>query len=153
MGLIHQFEKSVLFPNPVEEIFQYHACIDNICRLVPGYIKLSIIDAPCYLKLKDEIKLKVSMYHVPFYWESTIIDYEQNVRFTDSLRKGPFSLWKHYHLFEPHQQGTLMTDRIEYKLPFSVLGEFANYFIVKDELERIFTTRHKKALEQLNINR
>jgi ligand-binding SRPBCC domain-containing protein len=46
-----------------------------------------------------------------------------------------------------------MTDRIEYKLPFSIFGEFANYFIVKDELERIFTTRHKKALEQLNINR
>lgn len=153
MGLIHHFEKSVLFPNPVEEIFLYHACIDNICKLLPGYISIKILDAPCNLKLKDKVKLMVSMYHIPFYWESTIIDYEQNVRFIDSLERGPFSLWKHYHLFESHKKGTLMTDRIEYKLPFSVFGEIANHFIVKDELEQIFATRHKKALEHLIKNR
>ena len=152
MGLIHQFERSVLFANPVEEVFPYHTCIDNICRLVPGHITIKIIDAPCNLKLKDRVRLKVYMYHVPFYWESMIIDYEQNVSFTDSLRDGPFSLWKHYHLFEPHKKGTLMIDRIEYKLPFSMLGEIANCFIVKDELERIFATRHKKALEHFSKN-
>jgi ligand-binding SRPBCC domain-containing protein len=148
--LTHQFEKSVLFPNPVDEVFLYHACIDNICRLVPGYININIIDAPCSLKLEDKIRLKVYMYHIPFYWESTIIDYQQNVRFTDSLKRGPFSLWRHYHLFEPHKEGTLMIDRIEYKLPFSVFGEVVNYFLVKDELGRIFTTRHKKALEHFS---
>lgn len=152
MGSIHLFEKSVFFPNPVEEIFLYHACIDNICKLVPGYITINIIDAPCNLKLEDRIRLKVYMHRVPFYWESTIIDYEQNVRFTDSLKHGPFSLWRHYHLFDPHKRGTLMIDRIEYQLPFSILGDIASYFIVKDELERIFSTRHKKALEHFNKN-
>ena len=152
LGTMNNFEKSVFFPVSVDEVFSYHICMDNISKLLPRYINLEVLNAPCDLKLGGIIQLRVYMYGVSFFWEAEIIEYKQNIRFTDSLNHGPFSFWKHYHLFKACKGGTLMTDRIEYKLPWSILGEIAHYFFGREKLEQIFITRHKKALEYLRPN-
>jgi ligand-binding SRPBCC domain-containing protein len=109
-------------------------------------MRIEILEAPCNLKLGDRVRLKVFMHHLPFFWESSITEYQPNTIFVDITKHSPFALWKHYHIFEPRDGGTLMTDRVEYKLPFSILGEIANHVFVKSELECIFSARHKKAL-------
>ena len=87
------------------------------------------------------------MYGISFLWEAEVIEYNKNVNFVDFLRHGPFALWRHYHLFEAREGGTLMTDRVEYKPPLCILGEIANHLFIRNELERIFAVRHRKAIE------
>lgn len=153
MGSMQTLEKSIFFPTPVEEVFQFHTCMTNMCRLLPEHLDVKIVGAPCYVELGDIVTLKVSLHALSFRWETMIIEYEKNVRFVDILRHGPFSVWRHHHIFEAQDKGTFMTDRIEYKVGFSLFGGFASHFFVRGELERIFESRHKKALQHFKQNK
>ncbi len=148
MALTHQFKKTVFFPaSQVEAIFNYHTCIESICKLAPNYVKIKIIAAPVPLKLNGKVCLLVCLCGFPFLWKAKIIEYQQNVSFVDCSTLGPFSYWKHYHFFKSNKTGTLMTDCIKYSLPLGILGETADYLFVRGMLDKIFSARHKKALE------
>jgi ligand-binding SRPBCC domain-containing protein len=116
---------------------------------MPNHLKVRILNAPHYVKPGDSVHLWCSLYGLPFYWKATVTEYEQDLSFVDCMNHGPFAMWRHSHFFESRNGGTLMTDRIEYMLPFSFFGEMAYHLFVKNELERIFTVRHKKALKSL----
>ena len=47
--------------------------------------------------------------------------------FIDEQLKGPFSIWKHQHYFAETPGGVEMKDIIQYKIPFWVIGDFANF--------------------------
>ncbi len=149
MKRLHKFEKEVLFSSPLEEVFAFHTCMDTVCWMLPDHLTVECIQAPCHLKLGDTIQYKVCLHSFYFCWQTTVVEYEENVSFTDLLEEGPFSFWRHQHLFEEEEGGTLMTDRIEYKLKFGVFGGIAAHFFVRRELDRIFTNRHEKALQHL----
>jgi ligand-binding SRPBCC domain-containing protein len=147
---MHRFEKTIYLPCPVDVAFNFHTCMDNICRIVPNNISIKILSAPCSINLGDTVRLMVSMHFFPFYWEAIITEFEQNKGFADTLKHGPFSFWLHQHRFKAENQGTVMTDLIEYKVGFAVLGKLASRFFVQSELERIFKTRHEKAVNYFN---
>ena len=66
-------------------------------------------------------------------WQLKIADFEWNSHFTDVQTHGPFALWQHTHNFaaetrstaEGTQEGTLLSDDIEYQLPAGPLGALA----------------------------
>jgi pyruvate dehydrogenase E1 component len=68
-------------------------------------------------------------------------------RFADIQLKGPYSLWYHTHTFQPLHKGTLMTDRVIYRLPFSFAGFFLVGRFVADDIKKIFTHRYKTVRE------
>ena len=151
--MVHRFEQTILLPDSVENVFAFHASINNICRLVPDYLVIKIINAPDQIGLGDKIHIHVSLYKFTFCWDAEIAEYEQNQWFVDTLKKGPFAYWRHQHLFASKGAETLMTDRIEYEVGFGILGEIAYNLFVLREIKRIFTTRHKKALEYFSNKR
>ena len=55
--------------------------------------------------------------------------------------KGPYRRWVHRHRFAPEDGGTRMRDRVEYELPFGILGRLAHRLLVRRQLESIF--RHR----------
>jgi hypothetical protein len=62
-------------------------------------------------------------------------------------RKGPFAYWYHRHRFEPTARGTtLMTDEIEYAVPFGRLGEWLAGWFVRQKLQRMFDYRHNEII-------
>lgn len=143
---MYKYERSFFFPAPADVVFKYHACMDNIAQILPKHLSIKNLGTLCDVKMRDKIKLKISMYVFSFYWEAEIIEYKPFDHFIDLLNKGPFSYWKHYHFFESKDNGTMLTDRIEYDLPLGVIGKFANYVFVRKELEKIFSRRHESAL-------
>lgn len=58
------------------------------------------------------------------------------------------AFWHHKHFFEEHEQGVLMTDIVDYGLPFGPLGEIARLLFVERQLKGIFDYRFIK-LKQL----
>jgi ligand-binding SRPBCC domain-containing protein len=50
-------------------------------------------------------------------------------------------LWRHTHSFTPVDGGTVMTDVVEYALPFGPLGALAHRLHVARELRSIFDHR------------
>ena len=95
------------------------------------------------------IEYKVSpLFGIPLYWKTEIITVEEQVSFIDEQRKGPYSLWRHEHRFTEIAGGVEMTDKVQYKNPFGIIGLFANKILVRHKLRQIFEYRYR-AVENL----
>jgi len=78
---------------------------------------------------------------IPLKWKTRITSVIPNKSFTDFQEKGPYKLWNHHHEFIPNEKGVLMIDKVDYELPFGVLGNIAHALFVKKKLEKIFNYR------------
>ncbi|MFZ9004765.1 MAG: SRPBCC family protein, partial [Robiginitalea sp.] len=68
---------------------------------------------------------------------------EEGSYFVDEQRFGPYSFWHHKHFISAVENGTLMRDIIDYKLPMGPLGNLAQTLFVRRQLTAIFRYREK----------
>lgn len=78
---------------------------------------------------------------IPLKWKTRITSVIPNKSFTDFQEKGPYKLWNHRHEFIPNEKGVFMIDKVDYELPFGLLGNLAHTLFVKKKLEKIFNYR------------
>ena len=92
-------------------------------------------------------------------WDALIAEFAWNDHFCDVIDgRGPFQSWRHCHRLQPQPDprpdprplgsrsvtsGTLLTDSVEYTLPFGVLGRVAHAIAVRRQIDRIFRFRHR----------
>lgn len=88
------------------------------------------------------------MLGIPVTWVTEITHVEDLKFFVDEQRVGPYSIWHHQHFFKEIEGGIEMTDIVDYKLPFGIIGDITHPFLVKPRLNQIFDYRFKK-LEEL----
>ena len=89
----------------------------------------------------------VSDAKIRFAWKTRFTAYEPPLLFEDEQAEGPYALWRHRHSFEEVDDGTVISDRVEYALPLGPLGRLAQ-FLVARQLRGIFAYR-QRALMQL----
>ncbi len=87
------------------------------------------------------ISYRLRLHGLPLRWLTRIVTWEPGCRFQDVQLRGPYRVWRHTHRFAPHEQGTRMSDRVDYELPLGPLGGVANTLLVRRDLERIFDFR------------
>ena len=80
-------------------------------------------------------------------WVTEITQVKTNEFFIDEQRFGPYAMWHHQHFFQPHSEGVLMTDIINYKLPFWFIGRLVNQLVIKKQLESIFKYRQLELIK------
>lgn len=89
---------------------------------------------------------------IPLKWKTRITSVIPNRSFTDFQEKGPYKLWNHHHEFIPNEKGVFMIDKVDYELPFGVLGNIAHALFVKKKLEKIFNYRFQILENLFNKN-
>jgi ligand-binding SRPBCC domain-containing protein len=95
------------------------------------------------MKAGTRIDYTISLHGLPMKWRTRIDEYVPGVRFVDSQEKGPYKLWRHTHEFREENGHTVMRDRVEYQMPFGLLGELVHALAVKAQLRRIFAFREQ----------
>lgn len=82
--------------------------------------------------------------HFGIRWRMTsrIIEFEPPDRFVDEMVRGPFSMYRHEHRFEPIPEGIRMEDLVEYKTPLGPLRPLADR-IAGAYLRRLLRTRNQ----------
>lgn len=91
----------------------------------------------------DEVELRMRVGPISFSWVAVHRNFEENRRFDDIQKSGPFKRWHHSHIFEPvTDKTTRMIDSIQYELygggPVNYVGEW----FVRRRLDRMFAYRH-----------
>jgi ligand-binding SRPBCC domain-containing protein len=84
---------------------------------------------------------------------SKIIKMEMPHYFIDQMIQGQFKSFKHLHFFEEKDGCTVMTDILEYEIPFGFLGKIFNVLLLKKHLKQFLIERNqalKKLLEEPN---
>jgi len=144
MNNMKHFKKSIEIKCSVERAFDFHKDTNNLKLITPPGISVKILSIELPLKLGSEIVLNVTQFGlIRNKWHIKLTEFVENKLITDTQIKGPFALWKHKHIFEDKGETTLMTDEIEFKLPFGILGDIAYSVFVARLIRNQFEYRQK----------
>lgn len=140
---VYLLERTQTIPLSPEETFAFFSDAFNLERITPPFLRFRILTPPpIQMKTGVEIEYRLKLFGVPIYWRTRIEDWVPNEIFVDTQIIGPYALWHHTHTFEEQGPGqTLMRDRVQYRIPFSVAGNLAHVLFVKRLLKRIFDYR------------
>ncbi len=82
--------------------------------------------------------------YAPFrlHWEAEISEFVWDEHFCDRQVRGPFAYWNHAHYVRRvSPDTTLISDDIEYEIPFGVAGQLAHRLFLRRQIEHTFAYR------------
>jgi ligand-binding SRPBCC domain-containing protein len=173
-GMMQRLETQQWVPYPVELVFAFFANPSNLPHLMPRSLETRIEDVrivpppprPVVADASRRLlsvaagvgsEILISFYPIPWVprrvsWLACITEFEWNSHFCDAQVSGPFTAFQHRHgiqsEFRDGQEGTLVSDEVEYELPYGVLGRMAGV-MVRRQLARSFAYRQKRLPEIL----
>ena len=138
------FTRSVRIERPASEVFAWHERPGAFARLAPPWQKLEVISQIGGIRDGARVSLRTKIGPVWVRWDVEHRNYVEGVQFRDVQVRGPFAHWEHVHRVEPVDGGRacVLTDEIQYRLPFGVIGQIAGGAFARKELERLFEYRH-----------
>lgn len=156
------FERSVHVDAPLSEVWAFHSTVDGLVALTPDWMHLhvdSIVgpdgeEDPGELITGTTLNLSVRPFGVGPRQSVTskIVDrYRRDgeAQFVDEMVEGPFRTWEHTHLFRRDDGGTLLTDRIKYRLPMGEIGDALGVFATVG-FDPMFRYRHRETRRRLD---
>ena len=135
-------------PKKASEVWPYFCDAKNLEELTPPFLKFKVksMSTPV-IQEGSLIDYRLSLNGIPFGWRTRIEEWEPEKKFVDTQLRGPYSLWHHTHEFIPMAGGTLLRDRVRYRVPFGWLGAMASGWKVHKDVATIFEFRRKKIAE------
>jgi ligand-binding SRPBCC domain-containing protein len=172
--MMQRFETRQWVPYPVELVFAFFANPANLPHLMPPKLKTRIEDARIQppperpvaadparrfrsVAAGEGSEILVSFYPVRGFprrlsWTARITEFVWNSHFCDEQIRGPFDQFHHRHGIEAETrdgvEGTLVSDEVEYALPFGWLGRLGGV-LAQRQLERSFAYRQRRLPEIL----
>ena len=145
---VHRLERQQFVPRPRDEVFAFFSDAQNLEMLTPAFLNFRIL-TPLPLDMRSGILFdyQIRLGGIPMRWRTRIETFEAPVRFVDVQLAGPYRTWRHVHEFQDAPGGTLVTDRVDYALPFGFLGALVHRLFVRRALKRIFDYRQQRLAE------
>lgn len=141
----HVLEFRLLLPAPRVRVFEFFARPENLATITPGWLGFTLLTpAPIMLAAGAVLDYRIRWLGLPFRWRSLIREYDPPHRFVDVQVIGPYARWEHRHMFVEEAGGTVMEDRVTYRLPLGPIGELAHRLGVRRQLEAIFAYRRDR---------
>ena len=143
---MYKLERSVIVPAPRNEVFEFFSDPHNLARITPpsmGFKITRIGELPVSPGFRIVYTVR-PLFGVPVKWVTRIAVFDPPHRFVDIQEQGPYRLWRHEHTFESLNGHTLMRDRVEYEMPFGLIGDVVQRLVVASQLQKIFEYRTRK---------
>jgi len=144
------FERSVRLDASPAEVYAFHEDPHNITKISPLSLKVARVECKVPASVGDEFLLRIRQFGLPLEWIGFWEEAVPNERLVDGARKSPFRHWRHHHLFDADVadinggiNGTIMTDRVEYALPFGVIGLLLDLTVMRVVFTLMFIARHQ----------
>jgi uncharacterized protein (TIGR01777 family) len=131
-----------------EDVFPFFADPANLEQITPAFLRFRVLGATT-AKIGNGtlINYALRLHGIPLRWQSRIESWAPHRRFVDVQTRGPYTLWHHTHEFEPDDGGTIIRDRVRYRLPFGALGELLAGWLVRRDLDAVFDYRRQQIQE------
>lgn len=143
-----QFVKESVIAATPERVFSFHELHDAFVRLVPPWENAKIIQKADISVIGSQAIIEQKIFGiVPSRWVAEHTAYDPPQMFEDVQISGPFASWRHKHIIEPHEDGAILRDEIEFEPPLSFIGELVAPLFILPRLEKMFDFRHKMTKE------
>jgi len=141
-------ESSLFLPSPRDVVFAFFSDASNLQSLTPPWLNFSILTPlPIPMQVGTLIDYRLRIRGIPLRWQSRISVWDPPERFVDEQTHGPYRRWRHEHVFELVEGGTLCRDLVDYEVYGGVL---VNLVFVRPDLRKIFKFRQDKLLNQFS---
>jgi hypothetical protein len=142
---LREFVAHQWVPRAVEDVFPFFSDASNLEAITPPWLNFHLLGKSTQkLEAGTRIDYRLRLHGLPLRWQSRIEEWIPNQRFVDFQTRGPYSHWRHTHIFTPLKGGTLLTDRILYKVPLGKLGAWLAGRYVDGDVGKIFEYRKSK---------
>ena len=171
-SMTQHFETSQWVPYPVELVFAFFSNPANLPHLMPPELKTRIEDVRLtppppkpfspdptrrFLGVSAGVGSEILITFQPLRWvpkrigwTARITEFVWNSHFSDEQVTGPFASFHHRHGIEPQtrdgSEGTLVSDKIDFAMPFGPLGNFGAVFL-RRQLTSQFAHRQQRLPE------
>lgn len=145
----HQLYYEQRIDLPLDDTFAFFADPKNLERITPPFLNFAITSLPDgELEAGSLIHYRLRLHGIPLRWRTRIERWDPPHTFVDVQERGPYALWHHTHEFEADGSGTIVRDRVRYRLPAGSLGNLVAGRFVAADLAEVFRYRHAQ-LERL----
>ena len=147
---IYRLETIQNLPISQKEAWDFLSDPRNLKTITPDYMGFEIVSGAASKMYAGQILqyIVTPLLNIPLKWVTEITHIREGEYFVDEQRFGPYSLWHHKHFIKPIKNGVEMIDIVDYKVPFGLLGQLVQPFLVRPKLEEIFEYR-KNALDRI----
>ena len=138
----HEVVYEQWLPRTPEVVFPFFADAYNLEQITPPFLRFRVrgLSTPA-VEAGTYIDYRLRLHGIPLRWQSRIDQWEPNHTFVDFQTRGPYALWHHTHVFTPADGGTVMRDRVRYRLPLGALGDLVAGARVARDVDAIFRYR------------
>ena len=130
-------------PISLKEAWDFFSSPNNLREITPSFMDFNILsDVPEEMYPGLIISYSVRPFgNFSITWVSEITQMRNLDYFIDEQRFGPYKFWHHLHHFKELPTGTLVTDVVNYGMPFGMIGNMGHSLFLKHQLNRIFDYR------------
>jgi ligand-binding SRPBCC domain-containing protein len=142
MKIYRLYEEQQL-PININEAWSFFSDPKNLIKITPPDMNFEITNNPAkdiYSGMIITYKLR-PIFNIPSSWVTEIVFVDEPNSFIDVQRFGPYKFWHHRHRFKAVDGGILMSDEVNYALPFGKIGDFTHSLFVKKRIKKIFDYR------------
>lgn len=151
---LRQLHREMWVPLPLDTVFGFFSNPANLELVTPPWVGFQILSKlPVEMKPGALLDYAIRVHGIPLKWRSEITVWEPPFHFADLQLKGPYAVWHHQHRFEARHGGTLVTDDVEYAIPFSWMpgAQLVERFLVTPDVEKIFAHRRGALLRHFGL--
>jgi len=150
MSRLYSFKTIQKIPADLNTVWDFISSPGNLRLITPPSLGFEVLSETAEKMFPGQIiAYKVSpLPGLRINWVTEITHVKEKEYFVDEQRSGPYSIWHHMHFLKPLADGVEMNDEVYYKIPFSVLGDAANYLLVRKRIRQIFDYRFR-VLEEM----
>jgi hypothetical protein len=144
----YRLERQQWIEAPLRAVYAFFSAAENLETITPRWLGFRIrTPRPIEVRAGARIDYTIRLGGLPLRWRTRITEWQPDSRFVDLQESGPYARWEHTHTFRELGGGVLMTDVVEYDLPFGWLGRLAHGTLVRALLARIFDYRFARVRE------
>jgi ligand-binding SRPBCC domain-containing protein len=136
-------KQSVIRASP-RRVFEFHEQPDVLNLLTPPSENARLIQSAKISEVGTQAVIETRIlgpFKVRWVAEHTL--YDPPHVFEDVQVKGPFRSWRHRHIVEPHPDGAILRDEIDYEPPLGFLGRLVAPILIQKRLQKLFDYRHE----------
>jgi uncharacterized protein (TIGR01777 family) len=146
-------------PASAADVYAWHMRSGAFARFAPPCERMRLVSDGQPLGEGSRAEIDVAVGPLWRRWTAEHQGFVPGRQFRDVQVRGPFARWEHTHTIEPAtsiehaaDDASWMEDRIEYTLPFGLVGKWLGGRFVRRKLEATFRYRHQTLAADLNAH-
>ena len=138
-------------PISLAEAWDFFSSPLNLAKITPKEMQFVVTsdynqDTKMYAGMIITYKIS-PLLGIKMNWMTEITHVKDGEYFVDEQRFGPYALWHHQHHFKEIKGGVLMSDILDYAIPYGAIGRLANAVFVQKQVKKIFAYREKAIVD------